>query len=284
MCRWMAWRGQPILLDELLFKSPHGIVDQSLHSRLGAETTNGDGFGVGWYGFGAGPGVFRSIEPAWSDANLRDLAAHIESPLFLMHVRAAIGSAVQTSNCHPFKRGGWLFVHNGYIGGFHDIRRDLVLAVDPRLFPDIIGSTDTEVVFNLALTFGLERDPIGALEETVGLIERVAADHGIPDAVQATFGVSDGESVWAVRYATSGPARTLFVSSDAESIHRLHPDNERFRRLVESDRLVVSEPFSDLPGVWEPVGEATAITIRPDGALEQRPFEPRVPAAATAVT
>lgn len=96
MCRWMAWLGQPVLIDVLLFKSEHGIVDQSLHSRLGAETTNGDGFGLGWYGTGEGPAVYRSVAPAWGDANLRELAGHVESPLFLAHVRAAIGS--------PFRR------------------------------------------------------------------------------------------------------------------------------------------------------------------------------------
>ncbi len=56
MCRWMAWFGQPVLIEDVLFKTPHGIVDQSLHSRMGAETTNGDGFGLGWYGTGDGPG------------------------------------------------------------------------------------------------------------------------------------------------------------------------------------------------------------------------------------
>src|SRR3954463_13630931 len=94
MCRWMAWHGQPVIIEELLFNSPHGLIDQSLHSRLGAETTNGDGFGVGWYGTGEGPGVFHSVSPAWGNANLRELAAHIESPLFLAHVRATSGGAI----------------------------------------------------------------------------------------------------------------------------------------------------------------------------------------------
>ena len=92
MCRWMAWHGQPVLIEELLFKTQHGIVDQSLHSRMGAEPTNGDGFGVGWYGAGEGPGVYHGVAPAWGDANLRELAGHVASPLFLVHVRAAIGS------------------------------------------------------------------------------------------------------------------------------------------------------------------------------------------------
>ena len=108
MCRWMAWHGQPVLIEELLFKTRHGIVDQSLHSRMGAEPTNGDGFGLGWYGGGEGPAVYHSVAPAWGNANLRELAAHVESPMFLAHVRAAIGSPIQETNCHPFRHGRWL--------------------------------------------------------------------------------------------------------------------------------------------------------------------------------
>jgi len=272
----MAWLGQPLVLDTLLFEAPHGIVDQSLHARMGAEPTNGDGFGVGWYGIGEGPGVFRSVAPAWSDANLRHLSAHIESPLFMVHVRAAIGSPVQELNCHPFRHGRWLFVHNGYINEFHALRRDAMLALEPELFAAVQGTTDTEVVFHLALSFGLEQDPVAALERTVGFIEQLARERGIEDPVQASFGVSDGESLWAVRYASSGSARSLFVSANVETIRRLHPENPRFARLSEDDRLVVSEPFSDLPGVWEPVAEATALSVQRGGVLEMRPFTPHV--------
>lgn len=275
MCRWMAWLGQPVLIDELLFRSPHGIVDQSLHARMGAEPTNGDGFGLGWYGTGDGPGVYRSVAPAWGDANLRELAAHLESPLFMAHVRAAIGSPVQETNCHPFRDGRWLFVHNGYVAGFDRLRRDLMLAIDPSLFGRIRGSTDTEVVFYLALSYGLEDDPIGALERTVGTIERAAAERGVDGAVQGTFGVSDGTHLWAVRYATAGEPRTLFTSAEADAIRHLYPDNPRFERLTRDDRLIVSEPFSDLPGIWREVPPATSVTVAPGGVLEERPFTPR---------
>jgi predicted glutamine amidotransferase len=275
MCRWMAWLGQPVLIDELLFKTEHGIVDQSLHARMGAEPTNGDGFGLGWYGAGEGPGVYRSIAPAWSDRNVRELAAHIESPLFLAHVRAAIGSPVQETNCHPFRDGRLLFVHNGYVADFGLLRRDLMLALDPPLFPAVQGSTDTEVLFGLALSVGLEVDPIDALELTVGLVEATARRRGLEPHVQATFGVSDGESLWAVRYCTNGRPRSLFASADVEAIQRLHPDNPRLGRLGADDRMVVSEPFSDLPGVWREIPPSTAVTVRRGGVLEERPFTPR---------
>ncbi len=278
MCRWMAWLGQPVLIEELLFKTQHGIVDQSLHARMGAEPTNGDGFGLGWYGTGEGPALYRSIAPAWSDRNLRELAAHVESPLFLTHVRAAIGSPVQETNCHPFRCGRWLFVHNGYVGEFHRLRRRLMLAIDPELFDDVHGSTDTEVVFQLARTFGLEKDPIAALEQTVGLIEATAAELGVSAEVQGTFGVSDGTGLWAVRYSTEGSARSLFASNDPATIRALHPENPRFARLSPDDRLIVSEPFSDLPGLWQEIPESTAVTVQHGGVLEERPFVPRPPA------
>ena len=224
MCRWMAWLGQPVLMDELLFKTQHGLIDQSLHSTMGAETTNGDGFGVGWYGAGEGPAMYHSVMPAWGDRNLRELAGHVESPLFLSHVRATSGTAIQETNCHPYRHGRWLFVHNGFVNEFGSMRRELMLAVAPELFSDIQGSTDSEVLFHVALTFGLERDPIAALERTIGLVEATAERHGIGQAVQASIGVSDGETLWAIRYSTERQSRTLFASADANSLRELHPE------------------------------------------------------------
>ncbi len=284
MCRWMAWVGQPLLLKDVLFESDHGIVDQSLHARMGAEPTNGDGFGIGWYDDAPAPGRYRSVQPAWADANLRELAAHVESPLFVAHVRAAIGSPVQQTNCHPFRHGRLLFVHNGFVGDFRELRRDLVLAIEPQLFCELDGSTDTEILFLLALGFGLSDDPVGALEQAVGLVEDTARRRGATPMVQATFGVSDGDALWAVRYASTGRPRSLFASADVEAVRRLYPDDARLRRLQPDDRLIVSEPFSDLPGVWREISPATAITVRRGGVLEERPFVPRTPGSQRAET
>src|SRR4249920_3665069 len=125
------------------------------------------------------PRVFRSIEPAWNDQNLRELAGHISSHLFFAHIRAAIGSAVQQTNCHPFRHGNWLFMHNGFIDGFDRIKRDLVLAIDESLYPEIKGQTDTEILFHLALTFGLEDDPPDAVARAIGLLEKCGEQRGV---------------------------------------------------------------------------------------------------------
>ena len=275
MCRWNAYYGKPLVIDELLYRTRHGLIDQSLHSRMGAETTNGDGFGLGWYdALGSeDPGRFRSIEPAWNDANLRDLAGHLTSPLFLAHVRASIGSPVQQTNCHPFRHGRWLFVHNGFIDGFRQARRDLLLALSREQFDALEGSTDTEVLFRLALTLGAEDDPLAGLARAIGVVETVGRAQGIEHPMQGTYAMSDGRSLWAARYSTEHRSRTLYVSQDLDTLKRLHPDEARLAHLDETSRVVVSEPISDLPGDWAEVPESTGLVIDAAGA-QQVPFVP----------
>jgi len=275
MCRWMAYRGRPIPLENLLYKTGHSLIEQSRHARLGVETFNGDGFGLGWYTEGEAPGRYRSLMPAWSDRNLRDLAAHIRSPLFVAHVRATTGTPVQDTNCHPFRHENWLFVHNGAIDRFHKIRRELVLAVDPAFYDTIEGSTDSETMFALALTFGLMEEPLEALERMAGFVEETGRAHGIEHPLQMTLGVSDGDRLFAVRYSSIGKSRTLFHSADARTLRALYPDHELVNDIGDEDRAVVSEPLGDLPGVWEEIPEATALIVQ-DGPDEQRAFRPRV--------
>jgi predicted glutamine amidotransferase len=275
MCRWMAYSGSPLSIEDLLYAPENSLVVQSLHSRLGVEPTNGDGFGVGWYGDGEVPGLYRSIEPAWNDRNLRELAAQIRSRLVLAHVRASTGTPVQQTNCHPFRHGRWLWVHNGALAGFHEMKRELVLAVDPALYPDIEGSSDSELFFYLALTFGLEDDPPAAVARAVGLIEDVGRRHGQEFPVQMTVATTDGETVWAFRYSSEGRSRSLFHSTDISTLRAQYPDNPVLHRLSDDARIVVSEPLGDLRGAWREVPESTCIVLR-DGREELRPFGPTV--------
>jgi predicted glutamine amidotransferase len=283
MCRWLAYSGSPLSLETILYKPKHSLIDQSLHSDLGAEPTNGDGFGIGWYtDFARTPGVYRSIEPAWNDRNLRDLSAHIMSPVVFAHIRAAIGSPVQETNCHPFRHGRWLFMHNGFIAEFAKVKRDLVLAIDPSLFPLMEGSADTEVMFHLALTFGLEDDPPAAMEATVGLIEEVGRKHDVEHPIQMTVATTNGESIWAFRYSSERNSRSLFFTTAVETVRELHPELEILALVDEEARLVVSEPLGDLAGVWNEVPESTWGVIQP-GDDEIHAFKPKVPSKQAAV-
>jgi glutamine amidotransferase len=276
MCRWLAYTGSPVLLEELLYKPQHSLIVQSMHSTLGAEATNGDGFGVGWYGAQPTPGVFRSTEPAWNDRNLRDLAGHISSGCVFAHIRASSGSPVQLTNCHPFRHGRWLWMHNGLISEFSKLKRDLALAVDPALFPEIEGSTDSELFFFLALTFGLEHDAPTAVARAVGLVEATAREHGVPFPMQMTVATTDGDTLYAFRYSSEGRSRSLFHNADVAVLRQQYPDNPVLHQLSDATRIVVSEPLGELRGAWVEVPEATSVVVR-EGREELRPFLPQVP-------
>ena len=275
MCRWLAYSGSPILLDELLLKTDHSLIDQSLHSRLGAETTNGDGFGVGWYGADTDtPAVFHSVEPAWNDRNLREVAGHVESPLFLAHIRASSGTAVQQTNCHPFRHEKWLWVHNGLVRDFHLIKRDLAFAVDESLYAHMEGSADSEMLFYLALTLGLEDDPPGAVERMVGLVEETGRRHGTEHPIQMTIGTTDGKSVWAFRYSSEGKSRSLYYSTNVRTLREMYPERPRLQEVSDESRIIVSEPLVDLAGAWTEVPESSYGVVQ-EGEDELHPFRPR---------
>ncbi len=273
MCRWLAYSGSPIRMEELLIKRDRSLLDQSLHSRLGATTTNGDGFGVGWYGDGEAPTVYRSVHPAWNDRNLRELAAGISSRLFFAHIRASTGTAIQETNTHPFRYGRWLWMHNGLIREFPRVRRELMLAVGDELYPSIEGTTDSETMFYLALTYGLEDDPIAAVGRMVGLVEDVGRRHDVEHPIQMTVATTDGESIWAFRYSSEGDSRSLFYSTRMDTLQALYPESEELAGLSDETRVVVSEPLGDLPGAWNEVPESHVGIVRP-GVDDLRPFTP----------
>jgi predicted glutamine amidotransferase len=273
MCRWLAYSGSPIRLEELLVKRDRSLIDQSLHARQGATTTNGDGFGVGWYEDGELPRVYRSTHPAWNDRNLRELAAGISSPLFFAHIRASTGTAIQETNTHPFRYGRWLWMHNGLIREFPRVKRHLMLAVDDSLFTSIEGTTDSEVMFYLALTFGLEDDPVRAVERMVGFVEEAGRSHGVEHPIQMTVATTDGRCIWAFRYSSEGDSRSLFFSTRMDNLKALHPELAELGVLSDETRVIVSEPLGDLPGAWNEVPESHVGIVQP-GEDELRPFAP----------
>ncbi|GAA2342998.1 class II glutamine amidotransferase [Dactylosporangium salmoneum] len=275
MCRWLAYSGTPILLEELLYKPEHSLIDQSMHARLGVGTTNGDGFGVGWYtpNGAAEPTLFRGTGPAWGDENLRELAHSVRSGLFLAHIRASTGTPVQQTNCHPFRHGRWLWLHNGRIREYSKLKRTLAMSVDPELYPDIRGSTDSELMFYLALTYGLETDPVSAVEHMVGLIEEAGRRHGIENPVQMTVAMTDGERLWAFRYSTEHNSRSLYCSTAVDTLRTMYPDNPVLQQVSDETRIVVSEPLGGLVGAWQPVAESSYELVKP-GVGVVGPFQP----------
>jgi predicted glutamine amidotransferase len=164
-------------------------------------------------------------------------------------------------------------MHNGSIARFHDLKRELQVAVDPSLFPAIDGSTDSETFFYLALTMGLEDDPPSAVARAVGFIEGVGKRHGVEHPMQMTVATSDGNTLWAFRYSSEGASRSLFYSTKVSTLRELYPDLEAIQDVDDESRLVVSEPLRELPGAWNEVPEASYGIVQP-GQDELKPFRP----------
>ncbi len=274
MCRWLAYSGPSIPLDAILFKPDNSLIRQSLSARRSRSVTNGDGFGVGWYSDHPHPGLFRDIHPAWNDENLRNLAEQIRANLFFSHVRASTGAPTARANCHPFRHGEWLFMHNGQIGGFNRIRRDLAFAVSPELYPQIVGSTDSELFFHLAIGEGLLDDPLGALGRATRLVEDMADAAGVDEPFMLTAAATDGRTIYAVRYGSGGDAPTLFFGHKLPAVEQTRDGIFRDLAGDEAAVIVLSEPLDDAESDWTEVPPGHAV-IAAENRAYTVPFEAR---------
>ena len=260
MCRWIVYQGPPILMSRILLDPGHSLLAQALQAREIEWPTNADGFGVGWYHDLDTPGVVRDVLPIWNDENLRSIARHVRSRLFFAHVRKATAGDVQRSNCHPFAHGRWLFQHNGSIPSFGALRRRLHGRVAPGLFPEMRGSTDSECLFLIALSNGLDDDPPGALARTIRIVEDETRGEDEPFHFAAS--VSDGERTWAVRHASAGEPRSLYYSTRADALC----DFESCSTVLPEGAVVVaSEPLGRVGGAWERVEPGAVVTVGPEG-------------------
>jgi len=257
MCRWIAYAGEPIFLEDFVTAPSQSLIVQSRASREAKSVVNADGCGLGWYGEREEPGVFRDLRPAWSDDNLISLARQIRSGLFFAHVRASTGTAISRANCHPFSVGRWMFMHNGGIGDWEEVRRPVERGIPDELFRHRGGTTDSEAMFLLMLAFGLESDPIGAFRRMLGFVEGVMETAGVAKPLRFTAAVSDGRTIHAVRYSTRIVPETLYIRKIARA----------------NGHLIVSEPLDDGRTDWEAVPPQSLVVLEP-GQIRIEAFQP----------
>ena len=281
MCRWLAYSGPEIHLEDLIIKPSRSLLVQSRFAREnyvenlpglpdGKFPTNGDGFGVAWYGEREQPGLYRDLRPAWSDRNLVNLAEQIKSGLFLAHLRAAYFGIVQRTNSHPFRHGRWTFQHNGEISSFDRIKRSLQFAVAEELFAEIQGTTDSETAFYLAVTLGLADDPKGAMERMVGFVEDEMQKAGIDEPFRLTCAFSDGDSLYAIRHSTDNKPKTLYYNRRSEDLDEVLSEEAT---TPSSGTILLSEPIDDCPDNWESVPSGSYVTVS-GGKVRVEPFRP----------
>lgn len=133
-------------MPNLLAMSFEGELAPSFDLRcLHPGRTPPDGWGIGYYP-GGEPSATVLKEPAPPTGSIRSELVkaweHLESSLFVVHVRTATWGAPTGANTQPFVRAwgrrDWLFAHSG------SLRERPVLQRRPAFEP--VGSTDTEAV------------------------------------------------------------------------------------------------------------------------------------------
>jgi predicted glutamine amidotransferase len=241
MCRWIAYRGDTIPLCHYVTEPAHSLVSQSIQALESTAGTNGDGFGLGWYDHQPEPGLYREIRPAWSDENLRYLCRHLRSHLFFAHVRAATGTPITRQNCHPFAGSGWLFMHNGFVGGWPRLRRRIETLIPDELFPSRVGTTDSEALFLAILGAGID-DPVAATGRVLSQVSSMVDE--VKQPFRFTAALANGHDLYAFRYSINDAANSLYYRESSEEI------------------LVVSEPIDRDHSRWITVPDNSVLVAR----------------------
>lgn len=249
MCRWIAYRGETTALEHYVTSPAHSLVTQSIAALESTASVNGDGFGLGWYGAHPEPGLYREVRPAWSDDNLRYLCRHLQSHLFFAHVRAATGTPITRPNCHPFACAKWLFMHNGFIGNWTRLRRQVEALIPDTLYPARIGTTDSEAMFLAIVGAGMD-DPVAATETILARLTNLVG----PDRMRFTAALANGKDLYAFRYAVNDRANTLYYRESEQGI------------------VVVSEPLDSDHRNWLPVPESHVLVAKAGEPTRIVPF------------
>jgi glutamine amidotransferase len=210
-------------------------VVQSLKALESTASTNGDGFGMGWYGEHPEPGLYREVRPAWSDENLRYLCRHIRSHLYFAHVRASTGTPITRPNCHPFACGRWMFMHNGLIGNWSRLRRKVEQLIPDDFYGSRIGTTDSEAVFLAILGAGGDKDPVGATARVLATLTEMVSTEENSEPLRFTAALANGQDLYAFRYAANDKANTLYYRESGGSV------------------VIVSEPLDGKHAQWKTV-------------------------------
>lgn len=295
----MVYKGQEVLLAELVTRPSNSIIHQSRHSpylpylqgtaeeiKARNHAINGDGFGVAWYDHicTEEPCVFTSVQPSWHCSNLQNLAHHIRTHCIFAHVRAASpGSLIAQSNCHPFKFGRLLFMHNGGIAHFEQIKYSILHSIQRTSASYIRGTTDSEHAGALLVHYlgdpnavhdghALKGAMLKMMSHLVGLIrwqeakmsptsphheptQQHTCEGHMPSSLN--FAVTDGRVVIATRYRDSKEQDppSLYYSEAQQMIDEdgaASPMCWKYpsKRLIDSI-VISSEPLTKDEAAWK---------------------------------
>ena len=120
-----------------------------------------------------------------------------------------------------------------------------------------VGTTDSEAFFYLLFSQNVDKDPITALAKTVGVVLRQMEAAKIDEPFRMTAALTDGETLYALRYATDPDPPSLYFSTTGGPL------------------MVVSEPLDADEGNWNAVENAHILIAQKGATPRVVPFDPR---------
>lgn len=283
MCRLMAYKGTPIIMDKLLYQPKNSLVNQSISAREIEEPLNGDGFGLGWYAPDVNnePVNFVSVNPAWSNRNLRNLAPRIRTDCMIAHVRAASVGEVSEANCHPFQYKTLLMAHNGGIEEFGKIKRRIREPLTDELYNWIKGQTDSEHIFANLLNYLFKNHKVvstdtvaDAFDHTFTLVKKMMGEVGISEPAYLNMAVTNGLFIVATRYCTDPSLDPLTLYHSEGSRYVVEDGQTRLEAPADDDQavLVVSEKLTDGPE-WTLIPKNHLVMVEQNLNVRIRPIK-----------
>lgn len=283
MCRLIAYKGTPIILDKLLYQPKNSLINQSISAKEIEEPLNGDGFGVGWYARAVNeePATFVSVNPAWSNRNLRNLAPRTTTDCLLAHVRAASVGEVSEANCHPFQYKNLLMAHNGGIEEFWKVKRKLREPLTDELYNWIKGQTDSEHIFANLLNHlfkhhkSVTTDAVAdSFDHTFALVKKLIREAGIAEPAYLNMAVTDGSFIVATRYCTDPGLEPLTLYHSEGSRYVVEDGNTRLEAPADDDQavLVVSEKLTE-GKEWTLIPKNHLVMVEPNLNVRIRPIK-----------
>jgi glutamine amidotransferase len=290
MCRALAYLGQPVVLDHLLFQPDSALVRQSYMPKM-LHMLNLAGFGLrAWVRDSNEPDQpfsYASATLPVFDRNLKSLAEKIRPSCVLAHVRGVAYSTsvdISLQNVHPFQFPGvrLALAHNGDLARFGEMKPLLHAHLKPELSRCIKGTTDSEWIY--ALLVSQLADPagdcsaeeiLGATERTLAIIREARARCGISSSSSVNLFLTTGDQVVAVRYCfdfgcypTEDPARVHeanlnFLSLWYTSGREYGEHDGEWKMIGGSDSadsiIIASEPLTKDTSTWLEVPEYSMI-------------------------
>ncbi|KAL8873536.1 MAG: hypothetical protein Q9174_001018 [Haloplaca sp. 1 TL-2023] len=337
MCRWFAYISpeEPCLLADVLINPanaiskqcsehylplllPHGEeheLDDSKDALLKMRNSllNMDGLGVAFYTSaaesyikgveGTRPALYKSQSPPISDFNFRNLCSNTETNCLFAHIRATSGSVVTQVNSHPFVFGRHVFMHNGAISNFNDVRRDMTDLLSYDAYCNVLGSTDSEhaaALYITNLTKGGKKDtwekeyPITEMFQAINktivqimeLQQKHLGDKKAPNSLN--FCATDGKKMVATRFrnhASQQPPSLYWSEFAGRTLNQKFPGSPDGAEVVNESAsksdgekigkhtIIASEPTTYDDKEWHLIGANCALQVDEKGTETEVPLE-----------